>query len=478
MSTGIEKDRKRPTKRLLWAVGLFLAALAVMVLATRWMGGSRLERYRQRLLAQGEVLDWHSAMTNTTVSDGQQSKQLVVLAGGLNQGSEVSKGVYPEFEFPAPGVALVPWKRPLDWERFRQEMTDHREALIALRALLQDPDVAASRSSYSPATYISGAAPFVQKREAAYWLWRAHVLALEQGDLQGAREEIQALLGLARLQEHDRFLVDHMIRVAIARIAAQASWSALQVEGWDEAVLISLADTWRKVPVLEGMNSSITMERAMGVWFFNLYRTNAPGANTFIGLSRPSSGLDLDALFVEPVWRFTYMDEDELNYLRHFQVFIEAVRIGVQDRSLEKAEAHLQGTPVESTSSLVPSEFRHRYSAMLVPNWTKALRVVLQVETEKQMILVVTAIRRHILKTGQPPASLEALVPDYLEAVPIDGMDGRPLRYILRADGTWRLYSVGTDFIDDGGDPSWISDPGEGSMWWGRDAVWPDAAFQ
>lgn len=51
-------------------------------------------------------------------------------------------------------------------------------------------------------------------------------------------------------------------------------------------------------------------------------------------------------------------------------------------------------------------------------------------------------------ETGQKAPSLQALVPEYLDAVPMDGFDGQPIRY---ADGV--VYSVGEDFADDGGDP-------------------------
>jgi hypothetical protein len=44
--------------------------------------------------------------------------------------------------------------------------------------------------------------------------------------------------------------------------------------------------------------------------------------------------------------------------------------------------------------------------------------------------------------------SLDALVPDYLDAISIDLMDGAPLSYDAE---NLRIYSVGKDFIDSGG---------------------------
>src|SRR5262249_52975358 len=85
---------------------------------------------------------------------------------------------------------------------------------------------------------------------------------------------------------------------------------------------------------------------------------------------------------------------------------------------------------------------------------------------------------------GKYPARLDDLAPAYLKEVPLDFMDGKPLRYRTKEDGTFLLYSVGEDGKDDGGDgvdapayPAW-----RGIMfstWWrGREAVWRMAASE
>jgi len=51
-------------------------------------------------------------------------------------------------------------------------------------------------------------------------------------------------------------------------------------------------------------------------------------------------------------------------------------------------------------------------------------------------------------ETGRLPQSLAELVPEYLGAVPVDDMDGKPLRYSPEKKV---LYSVGKDLADDGG---------------------------
>jgi hypothetical protein len=101
---------------------------------------------------------------------------------------------------------------------------------------------------------------------------------------------------------------------------------------------------------------------------------------------------------------------------------------------------------------------------------------VLEYETWREMAVAALALRRFELRYGKPPPDLTTLIPSFLGHIPHDYMDGGSLRYRLNADGTWTLYSVGEDGVDNGGD-STIASPGVASrMWWGRDAVWPVAA--
>ena len=82
------------------------------------------------------------------------------------------------------------------------------------------------------------------------------------------------------------------------------------------------------------------------------------------------------------------------------------------------------------------------------------------------------------LRHERPPETLDALIPEFLPAIPTDCMDGKPLKYHLNADGGFTLYSVGRDGKDGGGDTT-VS-PGKESShipWYRMDFVWPSPAL-
>jgi hypothetical protein len=60
----------------------------------------------------------------------------------------------------------------------------------------------------------------------------------------------------------------------------------------------------------------------------------------------------------------------------------------------------------------------------------------------------VLALRAFQMTNGRNPQSLEELLPDFLEAIPLDDYDGKPLRY---SPSLKVVHSVGDNLTDDGG---------------------------
>jgi hypothetical protein len=65
--------------------------------------------------------------------------------------------------------------------------------------------------------------------------------------------------------------------------------------------------------------------------------------------------------------------------------------------------------------------------------------------------MVACALERYRLGFGKYPASEDDLVPKFVNTVPLDVCDGKPLKYRVRSEGQFLLYSVGWNEQDDGG---------------------------
>ena len=116
----------------------------------------------------------------------------------------------------------------------------------------------------------------------------------------------------------------------------------------------------------------------------------------------------------------------------------------------------------ERTTRLDQSKLRVLLLDVFKKNRISLMSVQLPVATQlllPQAVMVarargaVTALaieRWRLAHDGQLPDSLERLVPSIMPQVPVDPFDDRPLRYKKLPNG-YIVYSVGPDFVDDGG---------------------------
>lgn len=91
------------------------------------------------------------------------------------------------------------------------------------------------------------------------------------------------------------------------------------------------------------------------------------------------------------------------------------------------------------------------FSAMLLPALQRVPLRFATFEARRRAALVALAVERYRLDhQDRIPDTLEALVPDYLPAIPSDPLDGQPIRFSKLGPG-YVVYSVGEDREDDGG---------------------------
>ncbi|NJL71102.1 MAG: hypothetical protein HC888_05520 [Candidatus Competibacteraceae bacterium] len=98
------------------------------------------------------------------------------------------------------------------------------------------------------------------------------------------------------------------------------------------------------------------------------------------------------------------------------------------------------------------AEFKRVSAAYRGIQWSAPSQLISIVQTEASLraAQVGLALGRYALAHAGLPDSLEALVPDFLDRVPLDPFDGQPLRYRRVGEG-FVVYSVGKNLVDDGG---------------------------
>jgi len=448
-----------------------LLAGALLVVAV-WLyfgrGPDELGQWKAAAAAKGEKLSLKELVSPVT---SETTSAMARLTGAVSrlQVSAADPSVISPMSPAAPGFAKVAWaqdsldvarSRTASWADFAVQMRQNAEALEEIRAVLRNPPRSPSYDMLDP--FGPSGPPLVAKRRAAYWLWGATADALHRGALDEALTNLHAMVAFTKMNDEESLLVNQMVLVAVAGLAMGATWEALQAPGWDEARLTRLQEDWERVALLSRFERTLQLERAWGLACFEYARTNHQAASrSFRGSFGINSTDTLAQAFNKdvflPVWQKTWSKHDELVYLRGTDKVLETIRKASASRSYAEPRAFLAGWTQQSFLD----QFRFPLSDALVPNWGKALRAVMLKETLRQMVLTALAIKRYQLKHGEPPESLQRLLPEFLRERPCDYMAGTTLLYERKPNGSFILYSVG----ENGRDEHALAD----------DIVWPQA---
>jgi hypothetical protein len=170
-------------------------------------------------------------------------------------------------------------------------------------------------------------------------------------------------------------------------------------------------------------------------------------------------------------WRWIWSYRDEQRYLEFMQTMIGATRDAQQRRPIVSRLRDRAETP----SFYPPIDKQFDLAGSMASDTERFVSLALRAQTVANVVTAAIALERFRLAHHAYPAALTNLTPDFVQTVPVDCMDGHDVRYRLNSDGTYLLYSIGHDGIDNGGDPT----PENGksmSFFSGLDLVWPRPA--
>jgi hypothetical protein len=493
-------------KRRVKAFLMVLAAAAVLLLlflvVERVRGQITLSRYKKALAAQGEKLA--AAGLRSSISDADNAASAVYAAiERLTNGLIVPNDYPPCMKLTPSGSAIVgfrdsEWvedKKTNSWEQVAADVQPNAAVLASLRTLLAGTAFD-NRLDYSQGFRMK-LPDLASPKYLTRWFGSSAQLALRDGRIADALGELEAQVRIARLLAEDRIAISELVRIAIAAIARGTTWEALQAEGWTDEQLARLQQAWEEQSFTASMARSLKGERIFSDISSEMMRASNVDAVAALfwqedysrqvqehmfgeQVEEPSAWQSIAGFFKKQVycrvWRFAWSHQDQRHGLETMQGLIEAARSVVTNKSateLQELIAQIE-EDVHQRTFYDRLRFPNAESLAVTARFTsKALRA----ETDRSMTLCAIALKRYALRHGKFPKSLDALVPEFVSAAPVDWMDGKPLRYRLNADGSFLLYSVGENLTDDGGDSSPSPDhAGSRAAWFRKDYVWPTPA--
>ncbi|MCC6353613.1 MAG: hypothetical protein IT577_06985 [Verrucomicrobiae bacterium] len=481
---------------LFWCLGL-AALLACAAAATcsffgGWCYAEHL-RSRQalattiaRLADRGEVIGLAPAPDEPGPSDP-----------GLARASEILRSLSSDFaigrswpkcrELLGAGTARVAWRGesapsrdiPLSWDDVACQLEMAHETLEEIRALL---DTGEGR--------VATAADEASDRSIAPWLAWSAMDRLHNLDTPGAVCEVARIRRLADRHRERPTLDGQLWRCALLKGAVRLSWEVLQAPALDPETLRALDALWAEDRPLAGVASTLRRERSAGLGAFAaMIRSMETDVHWKTHLEHIGQALaerpDLVAGAGEATawlrygaWRLLWADEEMARFLDTMQDLIDL---------LERDPGHVSWRTIRATWAAAEGGMSGQPSRMGLDRLVigsgglnggrAACQVILEYEAERRMLLADVARARFELEHGETPSDLGRLVPAYLPSVPVDPMDGSPMRFRLNPRGEPVMYSVGPDCRDDDGDAERPDAKPAAALSHCRDMVWPIPDF-
>jgi hypothetical protein len=288
--------------------------------------------------------------------------------------------------------------------------------------------------------------PHLGTFQNAAFLFSARMrLHLALGDSAAAYEDFrdgfQAYLAL----REEPTLIDDLVRISVIAIVIGAVGEGLGDHAWAEGDLRKIQRDLSQVHMWVDYRRAMETEHAFVNSFMEPMVTSPAARVSLFGSPMGTTPSPGSLYMLRLIPGRVYRD----NQLRQNHMFDEMLA-----RVSPSGEEYDLDLPIPSSPRNLNGTLEAYYFfslRMLGPVEMSIDRKHIQARMRIDHARLVCGLERFWLARGAYPAALEELVPAYIEGLPIDIYSKSPYRYARTPGGSFRLYSVGEDRIDNGG---------------------------
>ncbi len=416
---------------------VFLAVVGAAFVAWRFVltsgADSGIEGLRVRGLPTNPVeLDqWYKAVP----ADENLATPILAAGAAYRQPRDTTNTPYVgRLEVPAFPIdpALV-----AGWKTYLDDSSAVFDALATARAL--------TASRYPVNFKLGSKATFPPHTDLQHLVQFLAVAALTHAESHQPREatrDLRDMLLVARSLESNPYIISQWVRMGMLQTAANAATTSLPRAGADDADWKSLQTEFARAASVNGVFNGIVGDAAIQGSFFHCSPSAFAvplswGGTTPIGKATAMLYIGSGLRAVDGRFYFDRITEILDAAQSPFPEGLHEANEMVERVRKEMARP-LRGMKILSCGPLL--------------GLAKSVEKAAMTQAALRAAVAGCAVERHRLAHGNRlPASLDELVPAFLDAVPLDPYDGNPLRYRAR-DDTYVVYSVGADLVDDGGE--------------------------
>lgn len=267
------------------------------------------------------------------------------------------------------------------------------------------------------------------------------VAQIATNDRTGSFHDLMTGYRLSTAVTNEPFVISLLVRNAILEVMHNSLWEGLRIRSWTPAQLQAFQQFLQAQNLIAHYAIAMVAEgNAIASVFERSIRENRELWRLYFRTDDEQFRRDLYLDWAPSGWF-------RLNALESMRL-IESIEDALE-QNLSLRDYPASTTPLDDWQK-TPS-YRNFFARAITGFSHKAWTRTMRVQTHLNLAITACALERYFLNHQDYPDSLEELVPAYLETIPIDHADNQPLRYRRTDDGRYRVYSVGSNFEDDGG---------------------------
>jgi hypothetical protein len=493
-------------KKIAAVTGLFLVAALCASVINHFLLKAAANQYRAELKARGEPMTLAEVIPPPVPAE-KNSAGIFLEAAALISTNQTILSINPPMTMHgiAPGKALVAWQLAEvrsefgtnSWKEIESALAEDDAAIALLLKITNgatmDFDLKYQERFEMLLHHLS------KEKKAALTLAYAAMLDLHDGKADLAAEKLRVIFALADATRDERTAISQLVRIAVAQIGFNAVWEWMQSTNLNDAQLAAMQTNCSRLEFLTAMKKVLPVEREGCMATTDKWRRAHAEMRRYFEVKQKVTAWMDNADQVETsgvgfevkvfLWRYWWSYSDEVRYLRGMEVLTGTLRqvetngafqtaLSAQSAALDKMGFSKMKSSLDTLFS-TQTDF-HSILSESVVTLAGLAHKIMRVETARQMTTTAIALKRFELEHGSYPTNLDLLVPKFISALPRDPVDGQPLRYRLLPDGAFRLYSVGENGADDGGNPALEKNVESENLYWlnphALDWVWPQPA--
>ncbi len=276
--------------------------------------------------------------------------------------------------------------------------------------------------------------------------------ACASGDSTGAVAGAQAMCRLTDALLREPVLIATLVAVNTHETAQECVWAILEKRQASEAELQALQAALEAFRFDEGLLLAARGELAMGYDSCDLFQ-RSPGEALNLMQAVPMGGQPppVSPLLSATLGLLVPAGLTDLNKTTMARLGLEGILRPLKTGSYASLAAQQEKVEQELVAHRGWTHPGYFMSCLIMPAWQAVTDRVFAAEAVRRQAVTACALERWYLRHQACPADLKELVPELLPTLPIDPMDGQPLRYQRSHRGRYKLWSVGFDGKDDGG---------------------------